>query len=136
MAPTIQTLVYAPGACVEYVIRDNVVVYCGISDHRRLQPEANTTNAAADIMRAIAAAHGQPVGEIVFFEFVTSTSWILKPGEYDFRLVEWSRSRRSESVTWRQTKAVPKEIFEAFQRHIGGKEAYWYEPDAGVVFDE
>ena len=126
---TVQPLEYARGAWLEYVIRENVVVYCGVSDCHDLQPEVNTINAAGIIIKAIAQAVGQPAAKLIFFEFVTSMSWILKPGEYDFRLVERYRWHNREGITWKKTAMeVPPDIFEAFRRHIGAKTACKYTP--------
>lgn len=124
----VQTLEYAPGAMLEYVVQDTVVVYCGITDIRQLPENASTTNAASEILNAIAKAIGKHVDTLTFFELLTHTSWVLRPGEYDFQSVTLSCSYRKESVFWARMQA-PTVILETFRHRIGGNAARKYKPD-------
>ncbi len=124
----IQTLQYAPGAMLEYVVQDGAVVYCGITDIRQLTEGSSTTNAAGEILQALAKAVGKPVDTLTFFELLTHTSWVLRSGEYDFQNVKLDHGYRKEGILWARTQAS-EAILEAFRHCIGGGAARKYAPD-------
>lgn len=122
---------YAPGAFVEFVLRANEVIYCGINDIKGLPENAATTNAAGAIMQALAKIMNRPVEELEFFEFSTHWNWTaLAPGQYDFEKLSFQRewkisagaAKRSHSDVLRKRILLPpdSEIVALFQHRIGG----------------
>lgn len=123
-----QILEYSLGARLEYVVQDDVVVYCGITAIRGTPEEASTTNAAARILEALAKAIGKPVNELKFFELSTHTSWVLRVGVYDFHAV---RPHGHRVLLERET--APKNILETFRHRIGGDAMRKYVPVPGEM---
>lgn len=130
----IQTLEYAPGASLEYIVQGTVVVYCGITNIRQLPEGSSTTNAAWDIRVAIAGAVGRSADSLTFFELLTHTSWVLAPGEYEFQSVCRCLARNKRAVEWTKAQA-PKVILEKFRHRIGGKAVRQRVPDPEEAID-
>ena len=109
-----------PRACVDFIVVDGHVVYCGMNDKNDL-PNTTATDAPL-IMKAIADRLDRPVNQLSFRELSTHRSWICPPGSYTFQRVGFVTDWVSglQSVTWKNERRCPPVVIELFRDEIGG----------------